>query len=243
MAVNLIKKFSENKEKFAFGSIIAIAISAIAAFSTVRANKVDEEANKAKEEYYRKQLESSVSEVENNTDNFDTSSIIETTMQKKEAVITETKETTVQTETTLPETPAPEEVDPVPLMLPYDGYFDYRVENSAKLGGVEYKNVPTIEDYKDAFMVYNLESKYSKLEFDIGHIDGSYSDKSGEKCDCSFGLYLDNNEIQEVNLNANDLPTHITLDVTDCRQFKIQYIDDGIWSTARYGVINGTLYP
>ena len=238
MAVNLIKKFSENKEKFAFGSIIAIAISAIVALSTVRANKVDEEANRAKEEYYRKQLESTVDVVESKTDNIEVPGIIVTTAPKKEIVSTEQNETTTSEETSLTETTEPEKVGPVPLMEPYDGHLHSIAD--CTVGGVKYKNNTSLRAVVDAFAAYNLGGKYSSLTFDMGHEDGT---STGDFSEGSYVIYLDGVEERQIDLTADQLSVPVELNVKNVKQVLVKCVDGNVNVNARYAIVNGTLYP
>lgn len=156
--------------------------------------------------------------------------------------IVTTAPTETITTTTTTTTAAPNQ--PVPLMEPYDGGAsnNYSIEKSVSLGGIEYKNVPVLEDRDGTFVAYNLEGKYSTLDFEIGHIDGS---ENGFKSETTFSVCLDNEEVQTIDLNANDLPAHLTLDVTGCRQFKVVCVVDWVYDGcyAKYGIINGTLYP
>ena len=95
-------------------------------------------------------------------------------------------------------------------------------------------NHQPIHNFKGYLKELPLYGNYSKLEFDIGHVDGSAMANAG------YEIYLDNNDIQSLEINANDLPIHISLDVSNCKQFKICH--DKSWYNGEYAIVNGVLY-
>lgn len=158
----------------------------------------------------------------------------------------ESKETTAQTETepvtTTTAATEPEVIGSVPLMEPYDGdKYYFEIVDKAKIAGIEYKNVPTICAYENSFMVYNLGGKYSSLEFDFGHIDGS---STSEEI-CGFAIYLGEDENQIIEIKPSDYPTHVKIDnISECNYLKIICCQEEKYSRGpRFGVVNGTLYP
>ncbi len=83
------------------------------------------------------------------------------------------------------------------------------------------------EDFTDGFRIsasdshyaiWNLDSKYGYLEFDIGHIDGS------QMSDATIEIYLDGALYKSINVKADGLPQHIGIDVSGVKQLKIKAV-------------------
>ena len=160
----------------------------------------------------------------------------EPTAATETAATTEAATTTEATTTTEPVTEPPQP-ETEPLMPPYDGK-RYEV-NDATLGGIKYNNSAIISGSEgDSVIAYNLGGNYSRLEFDIGHVDGS------SVCNASYSVLLDNEEFQVLELKGDDLPVHVDLDVTNVKQFKVKIVKDSFsaLSSAKYAIVNGTLY-
>lgn len=144
---------------------------------------------------------------------------------------TTTTTTTVQTE--------PPEPQPEPLMEPYGGSA-YEKRDIVKIGGMPYYDCYLINgggswSIPDVYMLYNLEGRFSRLEFDIGHVDETANYNSVYK------ISVDKKVVQTVEINADDLLVHVTIDLNNGNQLKIESID-GDFRT-KYGIVNATLYP
>ena len=147
----------------------------------------------------------------------------------------ETTTTTVTTTTTTTKQTEPPEPQPVPLMNPYDGS-NYYVNQNVIMGGNTYPNSIKIRPpYWDTntYMLFNLNEQYSHLEFDIGHVDGS------DKKDSTYIISLDNKEEQSINVKADELPIHISIELNYCKQLRIECIE----GNGYYAITNATLYP
>ncbi len=136
-----------------------------------------------------------------------------------------TTETTIETTT--------ESLESVPLMLPYDGE-SYTIEDCI-IGGKTYKNAPQMYLYHGSVMMFNLEGKYSKLCFDVGHVDKSTMN------DATCEIYLDGKLAETLYLNSDEILIPVELDVRECHQLKITLNWTYIYAT--YAIVNGTLYP
>lgn len=95
------------------------------------------------------------------------------------------------------------------------------------------------EDYTDGFKIkynngyglWNINSKYTHLEFDVGHIDGTYMKNAVVE------IYLDGVLYKSIEIKADGLPQHISLDLTDVKQLKIK-MTGGSYDDVHVGVGN-----
>ena len=69
---------------------------------------------------------------------------------------------------------------------------------------------------KDGWALYNLNGQYETLSFDMGHLDGEVMDKG------TLNIYLDGNLAFSVDMEAEDLPEHYTVDLHNALQMKIE---------------------
>lgn len=107
----------------------------------------------------------------------------------------------------------------------------YEARNFMDLAGKSYTNGFRLS--REGFALFNLEGKYSSLDFDLGHLDGT--DMGSAKVQ----FMLDGINDQLIELNAEDLPKHYTIDLTGVKQMKITI--DAYWP--EYGFANVILTP
>lgn len=74
----------------------------------------------------------------------------------------------------------------------------------------------TYGTYNDASVNFNLEGKYEKLSFTFGHLDGTYMNPT------KLIIKLDGYVEKEVEINAEDYPVSIELDVTNAMQLRFE---------------------
>lgn len=84
---------------------------------------------------------------------------------------------------------------------PYEAYVNYSTDTFI-IQGKTYSNGFSVScsDYK--YLLFNLENKYSSLQFDIGHIDGS-----GDY-GCVVNFYIDDEYIKTITKSSQDDISH-----------------------------------
>lgn len=95
------------------------------------------------------------------------------------------------------------------------------------MGGVKYTNGMTfnadINIFDDvSWAVYNLDKKYSSLEFMLGHVDGS--DLGSETF---LEIYYDGELKEEISVTPDMLPKSVSLDLDGVSQLKMQVRSSG----------------
>ncbi|MGN0538994.1 MAG: NPCBM/NEW2 domain-containing protein [Candidatus Fimenecus sp.] len=100
---------------------------------------------------------------------------------------------------------------------PYETYHYVEFVNGEKfsMGGTEYTNGFTLSTDNSGYTIFNLNSNYSTVSFNLGHVDGSGMNTSTVK------IYCDEVLKEEYVIESGSLPKRITLDVTGVKQFKI----------------------
>lgn len=129
--------------------------------------------------------------------------------------------------------------DATPIYLltvckPYESscYEEYINGEKFKMGGKEYTNGFTLATDYSAYAIFNLNSQYSSISFDLGHVDESGMNTSTIKIYCDDVLNI------EYEVSGGSLPQRLTLDVTGVNQFKITVEN---FSAASYGFGNVTV--
>ena len=79
---------------------------------------------------------------------------------------------------------------------------------------------------------FNLEGKYTMLEFDIGHVDGMGLDKS------EFYIYLDGELKKKIPVKGNMMMQHEKIPLNGAKQLIIKADDESI----NYAIVNAILY-
>jgi serine/threonine protein kinase len=126
-----------------------------------------------------------------------------------------------------------------PYQYNTDLYTEYTNGEMFNMCGDSYTDGFTFYEniYDDAWAYFNLGGKYSTLEFDVGHVDG-YIMK-----DRILNIYLDGEIALTMELDADSLVQHISLDLNNAKQMRIEIpeTDDFFGSGTRravYGFAN-----
>jgi len=99
------------------------------------------------------------------------------------------------------------------------------------MSGESYTNGFTIK--YSGYAYFNLNGNYNILEFDCGHVDGS--DMYGK----TITIFLDGIACKTIELSANELPQHFSIEVTGVKQLRFQL---GDWRSGEvYGFANVTV--
>ena len=116
----------------------------------------------------------------------------------------------------------------------------FSTPNTITMSGQTYTNgfVLSAEDGGGPYALFNLQGKYSHLEFDIGHIDGS------RMYDGAYEIYLDGAYSETIEVGAESLVSHYTIELKNASQLKIVGNSPYtyIW-WVDYGFANATLFP
>ncbi len=104
---------------------------------------------------------------------------------------------------------------------PYEtkNYDEYAPQSgkSFQMAGTKYSN-GFIFNRPNAYALFNLDSKYSSIEFTIGHIDGSgYSEDE----DSDIYFYVDGKLVKELTVGGEELPKTVSIPVSYGLQLKI----------------------
>lgn len=109
------------------------------------------------------------------------------------------------------------------LVKPYSTfcYREYVSPYSFKMGGDDYTNGFTlIENYAstDGSVAFNLKSKYRRISFVVGHVDGSTADTV---------LYImsDNACVKTCKIKGNDLPKKYTIDIENASKLEFKLVN------------------
>ena len=108
-------------------------------------------------------------------------------------------------------------------------------KDSFKMGGETYNNGFTYgapgpaEEY---FILFNLDGKYSSINFDFGHVDGSGVN------DCTLMVYLDGEYVATLEKKSDELVTNETIELKGAKQMKMCFDTGGAGNFADYGLAN-----
>lgn len=98
-------------------------------------------------------------------------------------------------------------------------YQSYRFEtySTVEMSGQKYANAAKYGNWTyDGWALYNLNGQYETLSFDMGHVDGD------EMREVTLNIYLDDNLAFSVDMDAEDLPEHYTVELHNALQMKIE---------------------
>lgn len=125
------------------------------------------------------------------------------------------------------------QVDLIDENIIYDGndYLIYEPSCDEKLniGSDSYNKGFELEN--GSYILLDLKGKYSKVNFDVGHINGASMQNSTLK------IYLDGKYQDECTLYAEESLTNITIDLNYAKNLKLELADG--WSA--FGFVNCTL--
>lgn len=130
-------------------------------------------------------------------------------------------------------TPPPEKTPD--NLQPYDTNGTVYSEDAVggfSMGGVYYTEGVALRfsytlDYS-GYAYYDLDGKYSSVEFDVGHLDGD----DGENA--LLGVYVDDELVQDIVLRSDMETTHVVVPVSDAQELKLV---KNIWRGS-YGLVH-----
>ena len=107
---------------------------------------------------------------------------------------------------------------------PYDGqnYTNYVNGDSFTMSGTKYTNGFTIGSYMtyNGNVLFNINGKYSSINLDIGHIDGT------AKEDVVARFFVDNKLVAEHEIKATGITQNVTIPLNYGMQLKIDFPKD-----------------
>lgn len=103
-----------------------------------------------------------------------------------------------------------------PYQKPDNQY--YREPETFKMAGEIYTNGFSMQDH--SFALFNLNGKYTLLNFTLGHIDDT------TMIDGVFNIYLDEELCQRIEISCEDLPQQFSIPLNSANQMKIVKIDE-----------------
>lgn len=119
---------------------------------------------------------------------------------------------------------------------PYEthGYDEYLQQNgrSFQMSGTKYSN-GFVLNYTGGYAMFNLNSKYSNIEFTVGHVDGS--DLTEEDQDIYF--YVDGKLVKEISIGSESMPKTVSIPVNYGLQLKVLKGEKAYWADAGFGNI------
>lgn len=92
--------------------------------------------------------------------------------------------------------------------------------------GKKYTQGLEFSSWSGAYGYYNLDGKYSSVEFDVGHIDGKRSEST------LIYIYIDGEVVQEVEVTGDMQTKHVSVPVNYGLQMKIVKKERGCYGIA-----------
>lgn len=123
------------------------------------------------------------------------------------------------------------EVCPPYEMRYCDGYLQQNGK-SFQMAGTKYSN-GFILDRSGGYTMFNLNSKYSSIEFTVGHVDGS--ELTEEDQDIYF--YVDGKLVKEISIGSEEMPKSVSVPVNYGLQLKVLKGEKAYWAEAGFGNI------
>ena len=102
------------------------------------------------------------------------------------------------------------------------------IDDTFKIAGKTYANGFAIGLSGEA--LFNLDGKYSIMEFDLGKID-----ESGDS-DLKLKIYLDGNLTEIIEMKTQELPKHFSIPLNNALQLKVEAEIEASWT--KYGLVN-----
>ena len=122
----------------------------------------------------------------------------------------------------------PEDTYLMDVCPPYESscYTEYLQQNgkSFSMAGSKYSN-GFVLDYWDGYALFNLNSRYSTINFTIGHVDKTATAAR------HVSFLLDGKTIKELDVEPEDLPRSISIPVNYGLQLKVVVTSDDISNT------------
>ena len=116
----------------------------------------------------------------------------------------------------------------VDVMSPYASlyYDEYSGANSFYMGGKKYfRGFTLYSTYDlDCYAIFNLQSKFSKMTFDLGAKDG---DDYGRDQRATVLINEDDDTVRTIYRKGQSLPRYYSVDVRNCYKFEIKTSNEG----------------
>ena len=103
---------------------------------------------------------------------------------------------------------------------------------SFQMSGEKYSNGFSFK-YENQFAMFNLNSKYSSIDFTVGHIDGT------DMHDQVISFIVDGKLVKEITVEAEALPKTVSIPVNYGLQLKVINSDE--WNSSKVGFGNITV--
>lgn len=100
------------------------------------------------------------------------------------------------------------------------------------MAGTKYSN-GFVLNHTGGYALFNLNSKYSNIEFTVGHVDGS--EVTEEDQDIYF--YVDGKLVKEISIGSEDMPKTVSIPVNYGLQLKVFKGEKAYWADAGFGNI------
>lgn len=94
----------------------------------------------------------------------------------------------------------------------------YRQPDTFKMAGEVYTNGFSMQDH--SFALFNLNGKYTLLNFTLGHIDDT------TMIDGVFNIYLDEELYQRIEISCEDLPQQFSIPLNNANKMKVIKVDE-----------------
>lgn len=119
---------------------------------------------------------------------------------------------------------------------PYESNYWFNTPTSFEMSGKTYAHGFTLTAnnvFTDGigYALFNLNGKYSNLEFDFGHKDGSDMNEGGK-----YYFYLDGKLVKTISVNPEMLVKHYQIPLNKALQMKI--VAEDLYSGTVYGFAN-----
>lgn len=115
----------------------------------------------------------------------------------------------------------------------YEGNKSFKMCGETYNYGFTYASPGPIEEHA---ILFNLDGKYSKIEFDWGHIDDT------AMYDASVNIVLDGEIVKSLEKQPDDLVSHESIELDNAKQLKLCMVSGRPNSFAHYGFANIKLY-
>jgi len=112
----------------------------------------------------------------------------------------------------------------VKVVPPYETN-NCKVIDAVTMAGNKYYNVIRY-NANTSYSLHNLNGQYTQITGYLGHIDGEGTQKG------TMTFYGDGNIIKSIDINAEQLPQNITIDVTGVLQLKIEFATHSFYTAA-----------
>lgn len=105
-------------------------------------------------------------------------------------------------------------------------YVEYRGSDTFVMSGEHRNNsfiLTTELSSKDLYADYNLEGKYSKIQFTYGFVDGAYgeNDSTSDVCEVTLKVLADDKLIATYDVDSSQLAQTVKLDIANAKKLEL----------------------